>query len=245
LEPWGVPKVQRNRRRSEPGCHSKSESRGTSALGLLALIVTVIVIAIAPAVPAMAAVAGEPTAQYRETIQTTGQETLASLFATLQEGYSFDISWIVQRLPCPATFDRLSATEASIETSQARSVEAKVHLQWAHLPRGIHCGSQLPFTSGQGKVKVEIVSQPPTKETGPPLVNYESNDVLLDSASTCVRLSVICDGKYLLIATLETLHSHLTFVYAFSILDATSSEQASNAKSSTSRPQMLQCPIRA
>jgi hypothetical protein len=197
------------------------------------------VIASCMAISATANVGGAPTVQYADRLDTSHHEQLAGLYVTQLEGYAFEFAWVVARLPCPAGVYRFFATEASIGNSQDSSAESRVRLLWARLPQGIHCGSPLPSGSGQGLITITIMSQSPTTETGTPAIVYEGNSVKIDSSSPCIRLSGVCEGRYLLIATLETPHRRLKFVYAFSVANTESSGRARGLMSG-----MRQCPIR-
>jgi hypothetical protein len=195
--------------------------------------------------PPLAAAEGGATAQYTDRLETNAREPnareqLVGLYTTELEGNGFELAWVLSRLPCATAHYRFSATEASIDSSQASSSEAQIHLLSAHLPRGIHCGLPLPAYAGQGSTTITVSPVGSNGKTSPPLLSYSGDGTKIESFSDCMTLSGACAGHYLLKVSFDSPRRRITLVYGFTVTIATSS--TSTARGSDGR-KLEQCPI--
>jgi hypothetical protein len=119
--------------------------------------------------PARAAAAGEEaTAQFSDTLESDTREQLVSLYATELENNELTMAWKVTRLPCRMGSYRFLATEASIDSAQTDSSEARIQMFSVKLPRGMRCGLQLPLEAAHGSMTIAVAPVQANGSAGPP-----------------------------------------------------------------------------
>jgi hypothetical protein len=193
--------------------------------------------------PSRAAAAGnEATAQFSDTLETETSEPLVSLYVTALEKNEFAIAWKVTRLPCRTTRYRFLATEASIDSTQTASSEARIQMFSAKLPHGTRCGLRLPPEAAHGPMKIAVSPVQANGSAGPPDLSYSDHRVSLESFSTCLTLSGLCPGRYLLTARFTSSSGQIVLTYGFTITHIKKSATGSTRSEDASKVQSCLIP---
>lgn len=185
---------------------------------------------------ALAATGSGATTQFADVLETDAREQLVSLHATELENSEVAMVWTVARLPCAKARYRFSATEASIDSAQTNSSEARIQLLSAHLPHGVHCGLELPADVSRGSMTIVVSPMQANGSAGPPFLSYSDRGVNIESFSACLTLSDICAGRYLLTALFISPSRRIMLVYDFTIAIAKSAAQSAGAHKVQSCP---------
>jgi hypothetical protein len=190
----------------------------------LLIAVTVIAATVAGSVRTVStalAAEAEPFAQYTNILETFNGMKLAGLYVTslgdgASEGKQSELTWTLNRLPCPGKSYRFLSLGAAISSSQTSRSEALVRIITARLPRGIHCGTRTPLGLAQGSTKV-TVSPTHRGATGSPSSELASGGTEIKSFSACLLLSELCTGKFRFAVYFTSPTGELVIRYRFEV----------------------------
>jgi hypothetical protein len=163
----------------------------------------------------------EAFAQFKDQLETSSGVKLAGLYVTGLEGSSSEgnqaeLTWTLERLPCPGGSYRFISTDVGVNNSQTSISEAQIKVLSAQLPHGIHCGTSITSSLAQGSTSV-TVSPAQRGKAGPPTSEFSSGGTQIKSFSDCLMFSELCTGKFRFVAYFRSPAGELVLQYRFEV----------------------------